>query len=87
MIKRYFSKLHIDLLNRIPKACLVLGAIYATLQFIGICLLCEKNDIRADENLNSENANLAVNIDDDENLTEPLITKLVTSDVNSLGVR
>ena len=90
--EKYFSKLHIDLLNRIPKLCLLLGGVYFCLQIIGLCLLCENNDVLNESNSDSneieENRRLILNSENDDLEEEnSLINKTVKSDTNSLGVR
>jgi hypothetical protein len=77
----------VELLNRIPKSCLLLGGIYFFLQMIGLCLLCEKDLTSNDSSLEEENQNLLINSDDAEISTEPLLKKSTESDTNSLGVK
>ena len=41
---RYFSKLHLDLLLRVPKSFLILGVLFAILQSLALLLICEVKD-------------------------------------------
>lgn len=75
---RYFSKSHIDLLERIPKTFLLLAGIYFGLQITGIVLLFEKKSQSIDNSVST-----SIN-DDDDVETQPLIKD---DESNSLGVR
>jgi len=73
--EKYFSKAHLDLLNRVPQVYLIIAGICLVLQIIG-CLLMFENKINVD--------NKASINDEEENETTKL---LVDKNVNSLGLK
>ncbi|CAF0937021.1 unnamed protein product [Brachionus calyciflorus] len=72
--EKYFSRLHLDLLERIPNIFLIMAGIFTALQIIGIALLSEFNEKDINMTINEDRITI---LNEDENLNEK----------NSLGVR
>ena len=77
---RYYSKNNMDLLNRVPKAFLLLAGVYLGFQILG-CLLMFENDIKSNNNNNNKNDNE----DNDKEIKVPLNSEHKEIK-NSLGV-
>lgn len=77
--KRYFSVLHKDLLERVPKTFIILGIVFSILQIIGLILISEVDEKEVQECKDSINSEMA---SDSNTLNED--TK---NYVNSIGVR
>ena len=85
--EKYFSKLHADLLERVPKCCLIMFACFVSLQIVGLSLMSEyePEDQSGEPN---EKTNLVVNEDVDEIETGIGDSDAKdTDEVNSLGVK
>lgn len=77
---RYFSTLHNELLERIPKSFLIMGAIFAILQIIGLILITEvkvEEDQPKSESIGTDSVDLAIESDK----VDP------KSYINSIGVK
>ena len=87
--------MHEDLLDRVPKSFLVVGGLVFILQMIGCLLISEPKDETAKAPSSTEeqpsDTDHIVNADDlystDLVKSEPVVTTIVNSDCNSLGVK
>lgn len=81
---RYFSKLHLDLLLRIPNSFLILGALFAILQSLGLLLISEVEvQDNSQENLNST----SVNTNETDDIAALAKDESKYQQTNSLGVK
>ncbi|RNA25052.1 oxalate:formate antiporter-like isoform X1 [Brachionus plicatilis] len=56
--EKYFSRIHLDLLERVPKVFLIMTSICAMLQLIGFCLLSDPTRYRQNMSLNDDQSDL-----------------------------
>ena len=95
LTSRYFSKLHIDLLERVPKCFLLMCGLYLTLQLIGVSLIAQYQENPEEVSLSistAENENEFSNELSERSGDESLINSVVKKgtdfdEINSLGVR
>lgn len=76
--EKYFSKLHMDLLNRVPKVFLLMAGIFLALQTLGCLLMFEnKTEIKKPSNINDDTQEADI----ESSESQPPVKKM-----NSLGL-